>query len=541
MERIGSYEILEELGRGAMGVVYRGFDSAIGRPVAIKVIRAQSLSTAEEDAMLNLRFAREAAAAGRLSHPNLVTIFQVGDQSGLQYMAMEFVQGRSLEQMLNPGVPMDPKSCVSFLAQVADGLDYAHSEGVVHRDIKPANILIRMDGKVKITDFGIARIASQTITQTGMTMGTPAYMAPEQIKALKVDGKADQFSLAVMAFQMLAGRKPFDADTGHSIMFQIVSVEPPEIHRVNSLLPPASTPVLNRALAKQPEVRFPSCSIFVEALRGALADSVQEVADSKRRAAFSPSGPILSALVSAAAIGAGAWLVFRPPAPTAQVVVQPPAQTPTPSKTELQRPSPAAPDPEAAKRLADEDAFWMSVKDSIDTRDLARYLRVYPQGRFADLARQRLSGLQEEEQRRRIEAQRLTAEAMRTAPSGSRVAVEILASPILDAYFDEGSSSLRADAQVALGQNVFGLKQILKDNPRFIIAIEGHTSENGSAASDLALGDKRANAVKEFLVFGGIPAANLKTISYGRERPICTDHTPECWQKNNRVHFSSGQ
>lgn len=206
-----------------MGVVFRGFDPAIGRPVAIKVIRSIHLASAEENAALRLRFTREAAAAGKLSHPNVVTIYQMGEHAGSQYMVMELVSGKSLDEMLTPGRPLDLNAALSILAQIASALDYAHGEGIVHRDIKPANILVRRDGNVKITDFGIARISSQTVTQTGMTMGTPAYMAPEQIKASRVDGKADQFSLAVLAFQMFTGQRPFDADTDHGIMFKIVS------------------------------------------------------------------------------------------------------------------------------------------------------------------------------------------------------------------------------------------------------------------------------------------------------------------------------
>jgi serine/threonine protein kinase len=226
-ERIGPYRLDEELGRGAMGIVYRGFDPAIGRNVAVKIIRPQQFSTADEDAQMKLRFAREAAAAGKLSHPNIVVIYQLSEEAGVQYMAMELVAGLSLEQTLAPGAPMATEVALPILSQIADALDFAHAEGVVHRDIKPANILIRRDGRIKITDFGIARIVSQTMTRTGITMGTPSYMAPEQIRASRVDGKADQFSLAVLAYQMLSGRKPFGADTDHALLYQIMHEEPP--------------------------------------------------------------------------------------------------------------------------------------------------------------------------------------------------------------------------------------------------------------------------------------------------------------------------
>jgi serine/threonine-protein kinase len=225
MESIGPYRLDSELGHGAMGVVFRGFDPAIGRAVAIKVIRVDQFATANEKAELRLRFAREATAAGKLSHPNIVTVHHLGEQGDLQYLVLELVDGWSLEKALSNGIPQDPRVSISILSQVADALDYAHGQGIVHRDVKPANILVRPDGKVKITDFGIARISSQTVTKTGFSMGTPAYMAPEQIMSARVSGQADQFSLAVIAYQMLSGRRPFSADTDPALIFKIVSEE----------------------------------------------------------------------------------------------------------------------------------------------------------------------------------------------------------------------------------------------------------------------------------------------------------------------------
>jgi serine/threonine-protein kinase len=182
IESIGPFQLLEELGRGAMGVVFRGFDPAIGRPVAIKIIRADQLASPEEVSDLKVRFAREAAAAGMLSHANIVTVYHLGEEGDLQYLVMELVNGDSLEKTLSNGQPQDPRTAISILAQVADALDYAHGEGIVHRDVKPANILVRTDGKAKITDFGIARILSQTVTGTGLTFGTPAYMSPRGLR-----------------------------------------------------------------------------------------------------------------------------------------------------------------------------------------------------------------------------------------------------------------------------------------------------------------------------------------------------------------------
>jgi serine/threonine protein kinase len=261
--RVGKFEVVEELGRGAMGVVFRGFDPAIGRPVAIKVIRPQIFATNEENQEARLRFAREAAAAGRLSHPNIVTVFELGDEQDYQFLVMEFVEGKALDR-----VP--PQNPLTVLQQLAAALDYAHVNGVVHRDVKPSNVLVRADGQVKLTDFGIARIASQTVTQSGMTLGTPAYMAPEQVIASRVDGRADQFSLAVVAYELLTGRKPFVGDTSQAVIYAIVQGDRPAAHEFNPRLPAAVSGVLQKALAKGALDRFPTCSEFIRALESAF-------------------------------------------------------------------------------------------------------------------------------------------------------------------------------------------------------------------------------------------------------------------------------
>ena len=275
MQTIGPYQLLEELGRGAMGVVFRGFDPAIGRPVAIKIIQTGQFAGAVEQAELKLRFAREASAAGKLSHPNIVTIYQLGDDGDTQYLVPELVNGSSLEKTLSNRWPQDRKMTVSIVAQVADALDYAHSEGIVHRDVKPANILVRPDGKVKITDFGIARIASQTVTKTGFTFGTPAYMSPEQIMSARVGGGADQFSLGVIAYQMLSGKMPFAADTGPALMFQIMSAQPPLLHTVNPAVSPRTSEVIGKALAKNPDDRFASCKEFARKLAESFGENAE--------------------------------------------------------------------------------------------------------------------------------------------------------------------------------------------------------------------------------------------------------------------------
>jgi formylglycine-generating enzyme required for sulfatase activity/tRNA A-37 threonylcarbamoyl transferase component Bud32 len=364
--QIGPYRLDEELGRGSMGIVYRGFEPAIGRQVAVKIVRSQQFSTSDEDAQMKVRFAREAAAAGTLSHDNIVVIYRLEEENGVQYIGMEFVAGVSLEKMLAPGAPMETQMALSILSQIAGALDYAHAKGVIHRDIKPANILVRPDGRIKITDFGIARIASQTITETGMTMGTPAYMAPEQIRGSKVDGKADQFSLAVMAYQMLSGRRPFDAE-GHALMYQIVNGEPPALNCVNTFLPPACTSAVNRGLAKEPERRYPTCSAFVQALRESFvwrerpepttrkSDPAEMPGQLRRRLPASSWRAILivaGAVACVALAGFGYSVYFSKARNDAAKVAPPERRAITPPNRETTSPKSFVADPVAPQRAA---------------------------------------------------------------------------------------------------------------------------------------------------------------------------------------------
>jgi len=272
MQKIGRYEILEEIGRGAMGVVYRARDPNIGRLLAIKTIRMAELSDPVESARLRERLRREAHSAGILSHPGIVVVYDVGQEGELAFIAMELVPGRSLESLLADGPPLSRETILSILRQTAAALDYAHRKGIVHRDIKPANLLISEDGVVKITDFGVAKISSsQQLTIAGTVLGTPNYMSPEQVQGKPVDGRADQFALAVIAYELLTGKKPFTGETLTTVLYKIVAEPPPPPHEINPSLPWPVSLVLNRALAKDPEERYPTCTEFVEALERALA------------------------------------------------------------------------------------------------------------------------------------------------------------------------------------------------------------------------------------------------------------------------------
>ncbi len=249
-----------------MGVVYRAQDPAIGRVIAIKTIRLSDLSDAEERERLRDRLFREAQSAGVLSHPNIVTIYDISEESGDACIFMEFVNGPPLEKLLTSAQVPSRETILSILRQTAGALDYAHRKGIVHRDIKPANIMIHEDGQAKITDFGVAKSLSHQMTQSGALMGTPNYMSPEQVQGLPVDGRADQFSLAVIAYEILTGEKPFAGDYLPTLLYKIVREDPAPPQRLNPTLDPTVEDVFRKAMAKDPQERYATCAQFVALL-----------------------------------------------------------------------------------------------------------------------------------------------------------------------------------------------------------------------------------------------------------------------------------
>jgi serine/threonine-protein kinase len=274
VDRIGRYKIVRELGRGAMGVVYHAIDPNIGRPVAIKTIQFSAVRKPEEQERLRERLFREARSAGMLSHPGIVTIYDVEQQGDLAYIAMEYVDGPTLDQVLSEPQALSQEQVFSVLGQTAVALDYAHLKGIVHRDIKPANIMIAADGTAKITDFGIAKItASENLTMTGSIVGTPHYMSPEQVQGKQVDGRSDQFSLAVIAYEMLTGEKPYTGEHLTTVVYKIVAEEPVSPRRLNPGLSSAIEVSLSKALSKKPEARYRNCQEFIAALESAGAAS----------------------------------------------------------------------------------------------------------------------------------------------------------------------------------------------------------------------------------------------------------------------------
>jgi serine/threonine protein kinase len=270
---IGGYEILGELGRGAMGVVYHAHDKRIDRAVAIKVMRVDAGASTRENVELRQRLIREASVAGQISHPGIVTVYQLGEEGENIFIVMEYVEGSSLDALLVNKKGHDSAWALDILSQIAVALDYAHKGNVVHRDIKPANILVRSDGRVKIADFGIAKMTAGSttgLTVVGAQVGSPAYMSPEQVQATQIDGRSDQFALGTIAFLMFTGRMPFRGDTAHSLMYQIVTGDPFEPQPADLPLSREVRAVLARALAKHPRDRYKDCASFLHELSAAV-------------------------------------------------------------------------------------------------------------------------------------------------------------------------------------------------------------------------------------------------------------------------------
>jgi serine/threonine-protein kinase len=270
---LGRYQVEKELGKGAMGVVYMGRDPKIGRVVAIKTMALSQEFEGEELNDARERFFREAETAGRLQHQNIVTIFDAGEEHDLAYIAMEFLKGRDLVDHCKDGNLLPIPKVVSIVARVAEALAYAHRANVVHRDIKPANIMYELESDtVKVTDFGIARITDSSKTKTGLVLGTPSFMSPEQIAGKKVDGRSDLYSLGVMLFQMLTGVLPFRGDSMAELMYKIANEEAPDIRVIRSEIPERLAAVVALALAKKPEQRYQDGDRFAADLRSALAE-----------------------------------------------------------------------------------------------------------------------------------------------------------------------------------------------------------------------------------------------------------------------------
>jgi serine/threonine protein kinase len=267
---IGRFELQGVIGEGAMGTVYRAYDPTIGRTVAIKLVKFDRDASQE----LRDRVLREARSAGSLAHPNVVTIYDVGVEQNLAFIAMEIVDGSSLATQIEASAPFPPAAIVGWLEQIADALDHAHRRGVIHRDVKPSNILLSGDGRIKVADFGIAKFARTITAEKGMVVGTPGYMAPEQVQGLLVDYRCDIFALGVVTYELLAGKCPFEGDTLVSTIYKVISEPPPPLQEFVAELPDIFNGVLAKALEKSAAARYGSCAELAAAVREAAQVTV---------------------------------------------------------------------------------------------------------------------------------------------------------------------------------------------------------------------------------------------------------------------------
>jgi len=288
--RIGKYEITGELGKGGMGVVYKGHDPVIRRDVALKVIRKRDLDPQDKEHALE-RFKREAQAAGNLNHPGIVSIYEYGEDEENAFIAMECVVGRSLRDHLVAGYRPELKVFPEILVQMLEGLEFSHSRGVIHRDIKPGNILISEMGAAKISDFGIARLEASHLTMLGEVLGTPYYMAPEQFDGQTADERSDVYSAAVIVYEVLTGRRPFEGQ-GAALMKKVLEIDPPLPSSLEPRLAKEIDRVLLKALSKRPETRFRSARQFLEALVAAFDNEPLpvSVADTGEQEITGPGG-----------------------------------------------------------------------------------------------------------------------------------------------------------------------------------------------------------------------------------------------------------
>lgn len=362
LKKLGRYEVLRVLGKGAMGVVYEGRDPNLDRRVAIKTVKVENLSE-EAAAEYEHRFRTEARSAARLQHPNIVSVYDSDRDGDVAFLVMEYIQGDDLKHHLDRGVRYTLEQSLKIIRDLLSALDYAHKQGIVHRDVKPANLLIEPGGRVKLTDFGVARIQdSGEATRTqGSMVGTLKYMAPEQVQGQKIDARADLFSTGVVLYQLLTDKRPFDGDNDFSIIHQIIGHNPPPPSAANPRLPGALDAVVARALAKNKEERFATARDFAVALQAAIRRAEDQT-------------------------------VVPPPNPNKRTdpAASRPLTTPGTAPGGATQPSVGGVS-SVTQEL--ELVYWKDVKDSTDPEELREFLQKFPAGIYADLARRRLRKL----------------------------------------------------------------------------------------------------------------------------------------------------
>lgn len=354
LEKLGKYQIRGELGRGAMGIVYEAFDPLIERTVAIKTILKSSVDKLEAEETFN-RFRREARAAGRLSHPKIVSIYEYGEDDDMAFIVMELIRGKELKEYFDHEDRFSIGDGIRIVMQVLDALDYSHARGVVHRDIKPANILITEDGQIKIADFGIAKIDSSMLTQVGVVLGTPTYMSPEQFMGNEVDHRADIYATGVILYQFLTGARPFTGSV-ITIMHQAAHKEATPPSQLNPEVSKQLDEVVKKAMAKRQKDRFQSATEFMQALKTAAQASTMAV--------DTTSGPTAKMLDGHDAHISDETVVL-------------------PGNTNLTD----------AQRKADIGS-WQYITNSQNPADFVNYLREFPAGEFAELAQLRIEALE---------------------------------------------------------------------------------------------------------------------------------------------------
>jgi predicted Ser/Thr protein kinase len=284
IEKLGKYKIISELGKGAMGIVYKALDPDINREVAIKLIRFDMVSEDAEKDEASRRFIREAQSAGNLDHPNIITIYEVGKHDNQTFIVMQYVDGESLKEAISSGKRYPPAEVVDLMTCLCDALEFAHQNKIIHRDIKPGNILLDKQGRPYLVDFGVARMEMSTMTQSGTIVGTPSYMSPEQIQGVRVDARADIFSLGVIIYEMLTGKRPFEGDHITTIVYKIMNEEPPNIRDMKKDLPEGFDHVIKKALAKDPNQRYRNCKELAADLKSTGEWSERTISSGLQRA-----------------------------------------------------------------------------------------------------------------------------------------------------------------------------------------------------------------------------------------------------------------
>jgi len=321
LQKIGRYNITGELGKGAMGVVYKATDPNIGRTVALKTTRVDAHGLETED--LLRRFRNEARMAGTLNHPNIVTIYDAGEQEGVFYIAMEYIEGETLHALLSQHRSLPVEQVIDIVRQVCAGLDYAHAHGVIHRDVKPANVMLAASGTVKVMDFGIAK-AGGTMTATGQVLGSPNYMSPEQVKGKPIDGRSDLFSVGVLLYEMLTGEKPFDGQNVTTIIYKIVSEDPIPPRELDVTIHPGLSAVVTKSLAKAPDDRYQTGAALAADLANYKSFGTEVGANQSASTTAFPA-------VGDRTIVTATPPSMRPPAPATQLAAAPAPSGPSPT------------------------------------------------------------------------------------------------------------------------------------------------------------------------------------------------------------------